>query len=84
VKDGRYSDVRLSAVKDFYMKACPDSDNPTLMFKLMQKESLKWHPDKICALFRGASVGEAEKMVVDVIAKVVIELRSQANEKRNS
>ncbi len=82
VRGGQYSEVRYTAVKDFYLKACPEADNATAMFKIMQKESLKWHPDKICSLFRGAAVGEADKMVVDVIAKVVIELRADAQKKR--
>jgi outer membrane biosynthesis protein TonB len=82
VKSGLYKEVKYSAVKEFFLKGCPDMENPTLMFKLMQKESLKWHPDKMCALFRRPTVADAEKMVVDVIAKVVIELRGEAQEKR--
>jgi len=71
-----------SAVKEFFLKACPDADNPARMFKVMREESLKWPPDKIAALFKGARIGDAEKMVVDTIAVVVIELRAEAQGKR--
>jgi len=84
VKSGQYSgQLHYSTVKEFYQKAFPAADNPELMFKLMQKESLKWHPDKIAELFRRHPVGEGERMVVNLIARVVIEMRAEAQAKRN-
>jgi multidrug efflux pump subunit AcrA (membrane-fusion protein) len=77
VKSGRYGDLQASNVKAFYRKACPDAETST-MYKTMQAESLKWHPDKMCKLFPTCTPGDADKQVIDIICKVVLELRQGA------
>jgi hypothetical protein len=77
VKSGRYGDLQASNVETFYRKACPDAETPA-MFKTMQAESLKWHPDKMCKLYPTCTPGDADKQVIDIICRVVLKLREGA------
>jgi hypothetical protein len=77
VKSGRFGDLQASSVKTFYRKACPNADTPA-MYKTMQAESLKWHPDKLCMLYRTCTPGDADKLIIDMICRVVLELREEA------
>ena len=52
------------------------------MSKLMQGEILKWHPDKVTRLFLNTEPNDADRMIVNMICGVVIELRNEANKKR--
>ena len=54
------------------------------MFKLMQRESLKWHTDKIKVLLRGQNPNEADKLIVDLICRIVIEVRQDAQERKSN
>lgn len=77
VKSGRFGDLTRERVGSFYREACPDAKT-SAMFKTMQLESLKWHPDKMVNLYRNCAPGEADKMVIDMICRVVLELRTDA------
>jgi hypothetical protein len=83
-KSGRYADLNASSVKDFFQKACPDAESPDRMFKVLQGESLKWHPDKASVLFPGFTVGIAEREVLLMICRVVLGLRSEAHAQRGT
>ncbi|KFY13230.1 hypothetical protein V491_06479 [Pseudogymnoascus sp. VKM F-3775] len=77
VKSGKFGDLTREHVRSFYREACPDSKT-TAMFKAMRSESLKWHPDKMVNLYRNCAPGEADKMVIQMICIVVLELRGEA------
>lgn len=82
VKSGRFYDVKVSDVKTFYREACPTAGTPA-MFKTMQGESLKWHPDKMRMLYRTCTPGDADKLVIEMICRVVLELREEAKAMRS-
>ncbi|KFX86918.1 hypothetical protein V490_08724 [Pseudogymnoascus sp. VKM F-3557] len=77
VKSGLFRDLTSAHVRSFYGEACPDTKT-TAMFKTMQRESLKWHPDKMVNLYRNCAPGDADKMVIGMICRVVLELREEA------
>ncbi|OBT70763.1 hypothetical protein VF21_10462 [Pseudogymnoascus sp. 05NY08] len=82
VKSGRFGDLTREHVRGFYREACPDTKT-TAMFKNMQRESLKWHPDKMVNLYRNCAPGDADKMVIGMICRVVLELREEAKAMRD-
>ncbi|KFY09029.1 hypothetical protein V492_05690 [Pseudogymnoascus sp. VKM F-4246] len=81
VKSGRFEDVSVAEVGEFYRKACPDVGTEG-MLKAMQREALKWHTDKIVNLYRGCKMGEEEKKVAGLISRVVIGLLKEARKAR--
>jgi hypothetical protein len=54
------------------------------MYNILQAECLKWHPDKAPVLFPGFTVGVAEREVLLMICRVVLELKLEANDKRRA
>ncbi|KAH6664489.1 putative reticulocyte-binding protein 2 like protein a [Halenospora varia] len=71
VKSGLYRDAKDSNVKEFFQKAVSRDED---MAKLMRKECLKWHPDRRCTWLRDAQLSDVDKMMVDMICRVVTEL----------
>ncbi|KFY87059.1 hypothetical protein V500_07219 [Pseudogymnoascus sp. VKM F-4518 (FW-2643)] len=82
LKSGRFGDLTAGHVRSFYREACPDAKT-TEMFKTMQRESLKWHPDKMVNLYRNCAPGEADKLAIEMICRVVLELREEARAMRD-
>jgi len=82
VKSGRFDDVKASDVKTFYREACPTARTPA-MFKTIQDESLKWHPDKMRMLYRTCTPGDADKLVIEMICRAVLDLREEAKAMRS-
>ena len=82
VKSGKRADVTDSAVKTFFRKAPPNADSPELMFKVMRAECLKWHSDKSKQLFGDGILSDADKIIFDMICRVVLELRREAQSQR--
>jgi len=39
---------------------------------------LKWHPDRTCIWLRDAQLSDADKMVVDMICRVVTDLLNES------
>jgi hypothetical protein len=73
VKSGLYRDVNASNVKEFLQKAVPVDAN---MAKLMRKECLKWHPDRISQFNRDSQLTGTDRMMLDMICRVVTDLIS--------
>lgn len=74
VKSGLYRDVKASNVEEFLKRALARDENPS---RLRRTECRKWHPDMMERLLRGAQLGEAERMVIEMICRVATGL-SQA------
>ena len=71
VKSGSYRDVKDSNVKEFFHNTVSrDGD----MVKLVRKECLKWHPDRRRTWLRDGRLSDVDKMMVDMICRVVTEL----------
>jgi hypothetical protein len=68
VKSGSYRDVKNSNVKEFLQMAVPRDAN---VAKLMKKECLKWHPDTIHTWLRGSQLTDVDRMMVDMICRVI-------------
>lgn len=81
VKSGRFGDLTSGHVESFYREACPDAKTAA-MFKTMRRESLKWHPDKMCNLYRNCASGLADKMAIEMICRIVLKLREEAKAMR--
>ena len=81
-KSGRCGDLTAKSVKDFFTRAPPQACSPVTMFKLMGSESLKWHPDKIRRLLPDSERTDADEMIVNMICRVIIELRREAADKK--
>lgn len=68
VKSGSYRDVNASNVKEFFERAVPKDAN---MAKLMRKECRNWHPDVSFLSLGGSQLTETDRMMVDMICRVV-------------
>lgn len=75
VKSGSHHDVRASSVEKFFNMAVPKDS--AVSKKLMRKECLKWHPDKINRSFQGL-LPEAERLMVDMILRQVTNVLNEA------
>ncbi|KAI0380917.1 hypothetical protein F5Y04DRAFT_256275 [Hypomontagnella monticulosa] len=84
VKSGSRSDVNEANVKLFFAKAPPEElrKSGENSFKFINKETKKWHTDKVMQRFgRDVASGDS-KSALDTVAKVLIELRADAKLKR--
>jgi hypothetical protein len=81
VLSGSYSDVNASTVKEFYEQAVP-SDAERV--KVMRKECLKWHPDKVYRMTQESMFTVADRMMIDMIGRQVIAQLSVATGKSAS
>ncbi|KAH9211766.1 hypothetical protein DL95DRAFT_392222 [Leptodontidium sp. 2 PMI_412] len=68
VKTGLFREVNASAVKAFLENALPAG---TLRVKLLRKECQKWHPDVICRWPRAGELTDVERLMLDMICRVV-------------
>lgn len=84
VKSGLRSDVNEANVKLFFAKALPADlvDSGDKRFKLISKENMRWHTNKVMQRFGSDAVNGAAKSSLDIVAKVVIELRQEARKGR--
>lgn len=78
VKSGAYRDVKAQAVKEFFEKTVPKDQD---MVKLMRKECRNWHPDSRRAWLPDDRLGVADRMMVEMICRVVTELKGSAENK---
>lgn len=67
----------------FYRSAGPDS-TLRLKVKRMDKECLRWHPDKINNLLAGHDLSEAVRANIAMVARKVIDIRKEFQDKRDS
>ncbi|KAI2630756.1 hypothetical protein GGR54DRAFT_168162 [Hypoxylon sp. NC1633] len=84
VKSGLESDVTEASVKLFFERALPEDvvASGAERYKLINAENKKWHTDKIMQRFGPDAVTGTAKIALDIIAKVLIELRQEAQKKR--
>jgi len=75
VKSGSHHDVKASNVTEFFQNAVPKDTN---MAKVMRKECLKWHSDARCRLPLADQLTEGEKMMLDMICRVVTDLLNKS------
>ena len=72
VKSGLHRDVNASNVRDFLQRAVAKEGNNSS--RLLRKECHKWHPDRMDRLFRGVKLTDVDRIMIDVICRVVTEL----------
>jgi hypothetical protein len=53
------------------------------MYRALQLEVLKWHTDKIFPLLKEGQIGVVDKILVDMVVRVVIEVRAEAQVARD-
>jgi hypothetical protein len=72
-------------VEYFFIKALPlplhSSDHAAFHFKLLQAETLKWHPDKIPMVFGSSAHDEIDQNLFNTISRIVIKLRAEARQR---
>ncbi|KFY58966.1 hypothetical protein V496_05898 [Pseudogymnoascus sp. VKM F-4515 (FW-2607)] len=81
-KSGRFGDLTEGNVISFYCEACPEAKTAA-MFITMQRENLKWHPDKMVNLYRNCAPSGADKLAIEMICRVVLDLREKARAMRD-
>jgi hypothetical protein len=72
VKSGLHRDVNASNVRDFLQRAVAKEGNNSS--SLLRKECHKWHPDRMDRLFRGVKLTDVDRIMIDMICRVVTEL----------
>ncbi|KAI4870759.1 hypothetical protein F4820DRAFT_143721 [Hypoxylon rubiginosum] len=84
VKSGLRADVNEASVKLFFEKAPPAElvSSGEGLLELINVEIMRWHTDKVMQRFGPDVVNGAAKTALAIIAKVMIELRQEAQEKR--
>ncbi|KAI1393688.1 uncharacterized protein F4822DRAFT_20828 [Hypoxylon trugodes] len=84
VKSGLQIDVTEANVRLFFAKAPPADfvDSGEKRFKFINAENKRWHTDKVIQRFGRELVEGDAKTTLDIIAKVVIELRQEAQRER--
>lgn len=76
VKSGSHRDVNASTVRDFLQRAVvKEGDNSS---KLLRKECQKWHPDMMNRLLRGVKLTDVDRMMIEMICRVVTELLNKS------
>jgi hypothetical protein len=71
VKSGLYRDVKASNVQEFFKRAVARDGNPA---KLRRTECKKWHPDMMNRFLRGVQIGDADRMMIEMICRVATDL----------
>ncbi|KAI0180150.1 hypothetical protein GGR52DRAFT_229632 [Hypoxylon sp. FL1284] len=84
VRSGLQRDVNEASVKLFFEKAPPTElmSSGEKVFKLINAENKRWHTDKVMQRFGPDVVKGAAKPTLDLIAKVMIELRQETQKNR--
>jgi hypothetical protein len=80
VKSGLYADVKASNVEAFLKRAVKRDANPS---RLLRKELSKWHPHIVAHVLGGLVLTDAERMVIDLICRVLTGLMDAVNGKRS-
>jgi hypothetical protein len=81
VFSGLYCDVKAPAVKEFFEKAVPSNMDRV---RVMRKECLKWHPDKVYCIPRDSLFSAVDRLMIDLICREVIVQLSVATGKSAS
>ncbi|KAN0089620.1 hypothetical protein V8E51_019880 [Hyaloscypha variabilis] len=80
VKSGLYADVKASNVEAFLKRSVKRDANPS---RLLRKELSKWHPHVVAHVLGGLVLTDAERMVIDLICRVLTGLMDAVNGKRS-
>ena len=67
---------------EFFRNAPPRDALPADTVKLMRSECAKWHPDKICMLFRGQATNEVDRIMLTMITDVAVKVKEDAGKLR--
>ncbi len=76
VKSGSHRDVNASNVREFLQRAVAKEGNNSS--SLLRKECQKWHPDVVDRLLRGVKLTDVDRMMIDMICRVVTELLNKS------
>ena len=71
VESSSYRDATASTVEDFFKDALSKDE---CRVKLLRKECMKWHPDSRRIWLGNIQLSDADKMVIDMICRVVTKL----------
>ncbi|KAI1375014.1 hypothetical protein F4677DRAFT_150970 [Hypoxylon crocopeplum] len=84
VKSGLQADVNEDNIRLFFEKAPPEQlvDSGEKCFKLISAENKRWHTDKMIQRFGQDVVNGAARSTLGTVAKIVIELRQEAQANR--
>lgn len=85
VRSGKFSDVTQNNVREFFKNALKsESSNLSAseMYSMMNRECMKWHPDKLFSRFDCLVKDEVQE-TTNMIIILVSGLRDEAKEKRN-
>ncbi|KAI6092602.1 hypothetical protein F4821DRAFT_278838 [Hypoxylon rubiginosum] len=84
VKSGLQLDVDETNIKLFFEKAPPADlvDSGEKRLRLINAENKRWHTDKVMQRFGPDVINGTAKKALDIIAKVMVELRQEAQKKR--
>lgn len=77
VKSGSHRDVNASNVRDFLQRAVAKEGNNSS--SLLRKECQKWHPDRMGRLPRGVTLTDVDRMMIEMICRVVTELLNKSS-----
>jgi hypothetical protein len=77
VKSGSHRDVNASNVRDFLQRAVAKEGNNSS--RILRKECQKWHPDKMDRLLRGVKLTDVDRMMIEMICRVVTELLNKSS-----
>jgi hypothetical protein len=81
VKSGRFIQVNESNVRQFYQKAVPThlaQDPAEEMFRVISNENKRWHTDKLTSRFGSDIVKGEYRDALNMITKLMINLRTEA------
>jgi hypothetical protein len=68
--------VNASNVREFLQRAVAKEGNNSS--SLLRKECQKWHPDVVDRLLRGVKLTDVDRMMIDMICRVVTELLNKS------
>ncbi|KAI8963927.1 hypothetical protein F5Y11DRAFT_317866 [Daldinia sp. FL1419] len=86
VKSGQRSDVNETNIKLFFAKAPPEPlvDSGEKRYKFINAENMRWHTDKVMQRFGQDVVYGPSRTALNTVAKVMIELRQEAQKTRRT
>jgi hypothetical protein len=65
-------DVKASNVEEFLKRAVAKEGKNGA--KIIKKECLKWHPDALNHMLRGAQLLDVDQMMIDMICQVLTDM----------
>ena len=87
VKSGAMEDVTPANIKQFFSVAPPTPASATAgeeRYRTISRENKRWHTDKIMSRFGISALDGPCKNALNITAKVVVELRQEAQRSRRS